>query len=118
MSNNRLSSFLSYHWTKAMAVCLILLMNLASFCKQVEAKKPRVVSAATKKNANIDHKKGVKFVVIIFLVAVIPTLIIFIWSVIKDPETPVVATKLANSAKENFLGYLSSVKKKVKSSSA
>lgn len=104
--------FFNYHCKRSFVLSLLLLIGLTSIFQQIEAKKPKVVTPSQKKKASIDYNKGVKFVLNIFLIIVIPTVLMFIWSIIKDPETPQVAKSLAASAKDNLFGYLSSGKKK------
>ncbi len=108
------AKLLSFHWRRSVLLSLILLINIASII-QTDAKKPKIKSPAQKKRESVDHGKGFRFVLYAFLVAIVPTILMFIWSIIKDPETPTVAKNLGTTVKDNLFGYLSSNnKKKVK----
>lgn len=80
-------------------VLFCFLMSLVLSC----AKRGKV----RKKNKNNDHTTGLMFVAGAFALCFIPSIIYFVYSVMKDPATPDVVKKLSSSLKENTMSYLS-----------
>jgi hypothetical protein len=87
---------------------VVLLGHLLSLALVVEGKKRK---QNRQKKGSADHSVGIYMCLFIFCLSFIPSLIYFVYSVIKDPLTP---TLVANATKlfgEKTTGYLSARKK-------
>jgi hypothetical protein len=65
-----------------------------------------------------NYSTGIYFVVVMFSLAFIPPIIGFIYSVVKDPDTPTILKNSAAVLKDRTMGYLSKKKKATKDSNA
>ena len=83
---------------------LVLLLNLCEFIDGA----PR---GRSKKKTADTHSSGIKFIVGLLILVVIPPIFYFIYSVVKDPVTPDLVQRLKEEAKSRTFGYLSSRKK-------
>ena len=85
---------------------LSLILNLLTIISLCYAQKRRA-QRSIKQGGNIeDHYNGLIIIGIVFLLAILPPIIYFIYSVYKDPLTPEIMGKLTEIVKERSLGYL------------
>ncbi len=74
----------------------------------VECKK----RAPRKTKKDHDHTTGLWFVGVLFFLCFVPTVLVFVYNVYKDPATPQLIENLIQIAKEKSFGNLSKTQKK------
>ncbi len=111
ISRNRILSIMTIKLSTFSFKCLVyiqcLLVLLLNSCEFLDAA-PR---GRSKKKTADTHSSGIKFIIGLLILVVIPPIFYFIYSVMKDPVTPELVQRLKEEAKSRTFGYLSSRKK-------
>ena len=74
--------------------------------------KPKVKNAKPPGSISDSHRTGIYFCVVLFLLCFVPSIIMFIFNVIRDPITPTLISNATNVVKTRTFSYLSKSRRK------
>jgi len=85
--------------------------KLSDSNKQQKVKaKPRRMDAKAPGGIREDHTTGLYFCLFLFILCIVPSIIAFVYNIVRDPITPTLISNASALIKANTLSYLSKSK--------